>query len=134
LGVRSRRIETAISTDVSTLVIDGELVLEGMRRASMGRNTVFAILRGRGLQQLGQVSRLYMEPSGSFSLIKAAPARPGLAMIPRFDTELLTEARVEGHFACESCGHTVASAAPPEDQCDICHQNCWLPAVLKLER
>ena len=88
IGAAHRRIETLLSTDVSLLVRDGRFELKELSRAALPREKIYEAMRLRGLQHMGQISRLYMEPSGAFSFVLAQPARPGLSAIPEFDEEL----------------------------------------------
>lgn len=133
IGLRHRRIETAISTDVTPLIRGGELLIKGMGKTVVGRNKLFELLRLQGYQHLGQVSRAFLEPSGSLSVIPAETWRPGLSVLPEFDERLRDEAAVEGHFACGCCGRVVASEVRPEAACESCDQHAWTRAVLELE-
>ncbi|MGI4813285.1 MAG: YetF domain-containing protein [Janthinobacterium lividum] len=133
LGVRHRRVETAISTDIAVLVRDGRLMLKNMRHTVMGRNKVFELLRMHGFQHLGQIRRAYLEPSGSFSVVASVPTRPGLSVIPAFDTELQEQAEVPGYFACEACGNTVTREQSPDFACADCGAKAWRVAVGDLE-
>ena len=133
-GVRHRRLETLISTDLTTLVRDGVLQLDGMHQTNVGRKKVFELLRLAGYQHLGQIARAYMEPSGSMSIVRAGEHRPGLSVIPDFDGELVAEAQAQGHFACRRCGNTLAVAERPDGPCPVCAARAWLPAVHQLDR
>jgi uncharacterized membrane protein YcaP (DUF421 family) len=102
--------KTLILTDVTLLARDGRLEHAELIRAAMPREKVFEALRISGRQHLGQISRMYMEPSGNFSFIEARPARPGLSVLPAIDEELRTEQRVDGCSACMHCGNTANSS------------------------
>ncbi|NYE22413.1 DUF421 domain-containing protein [Pigmentiphaga litoralis] len=133
IGLRHRRIEMAISTDVAPLVREGELLIDGMAKTVVGRNKLFELLRLQGFQHLGQISRAFLEPSGSLSVVPAEACRPGLSVLPEFDTPLLHEARVDGQWACGCCGRLIASDPAPVSDCPSCHQHTWTPAVLELK-
>lgn len=81
-GSTHRRVETLVSTDVSLLASDGRLNPSELARTAMPREKVYEAMRIRGWQHLGQISRLYMGPSGSFSFIPARPSKPGCPCCP----------------------------------------------------
>lgn len=72
-GITHRRVETMISTDVTLLAREGRLEHAELARAAMPREKVYEAMRLAGWQHLGQISRLYMEPSGAFSFIPRGP-------------------------------------------------------------
>ncbi|WP_244818058.1 DUF421 domain-containing protein [Caballeronia sp. Lep1P3] len=133
-GITHRRVETMVSTDVTLLAREGRLELSELARAAMPHEKVFEAMRLAGWQHLGQVSRLYMEPSGAFSFIPARPAKPGLSVLPAFDDELREEARVDGCAACTRCGDTVQSARAGDSHCEHCGSRDWTYAVTEVER
>jgi len=131
-GIKERRVELATSGHVSALITDGKLDLKGMRECLIPREKIFAVLRGLGIQQLGQVARLYIEASGDFSLVRAAPTRPGLSIIPSVDAELWREAALPGHFSCIRCAHTLPAKRIPDAPCPNCTNRDWTPAACEL--
>jgi uncharacterized membrane protein YcaP (DUF421 family) len=134
-GVRHRQFETTVSTDVTTLVRDGVLQLLGMSQANIGRKKVFETLRLNGYQHLGEVSRVYMEPSGSMSIIRSGDDhRPGLSVIPELDADLVAEAQANGYFSCTCCGSTKKSAERPTRRCELCGTGRWLPSIHQLDK
>jgi uncharacterized membrane protein YcaP (DUF421 family) len=132
-GVRHRRIETAIATDVSVLIRDGRISLDTMRAAALGQDQVFALLRIAGLQHLGQVSRAYMEPSGKLTIVRAGARRPGLSVLPDFERALRDEAQSPGCYACSECGHTTDAQTAPRAPCAHCGAHAWVGAVGELK-
>lgn len=134
VGAAHRRIETMISTDVSLLVHDGAFQLDELARAALPREKVYEAMRLRGLQHLGQLSRMYMEPSGAFSVVLAQPARPGLSVLPEFDDELRREACAPGWSACLNCGHAVRIARQEAGRCSECSSDTWVDAARELDQ
>jgi uncharacterized membrane protein YcaP (DUF421 family) len=131
-GATNRRFETFISTDVSLLVRDGQFEFAELARAAMPREKIYEALRLRGLQHLGQVSRLYMEPSGAFSVTLARAPRPGLSALPSFDDELRDEAHPPGWYACLNCGHVLQTEVQPKERCAVCAATRWTGAAQEL--
>ncbi|MDR5740792.1 MULTISPECIES: YetF domain-containing protein [unclassified Caballeronia] len=132
-GITNRRVETMVATDVTLLARDGRLDHAELVRTAMPREKIFEAMRIGGWQHLGQVSRLYMEPSGRFSFIPARPAKPGLSVLPAVDEELRAEARVDGWSACTHCGNTVGADGSAA-ACDNCGAREWTYAVSDVER
>lgn len=132
-GSTHRRFDTLLSTDVTLLASDGRLDHAELSRSGMPREKVFQAMRIKGWHHLGQVSRLYMEPSGSFSFIPARPARPGLSVLPVIDETLRAEGRVQGWSACIACGNTIETEDPNGQRCDRCGSQDWTYAVTEVE-
>lgn len=63
----------------SSLVVDGEIDQRALRREFMRRDELMAQLRLRGITDVGEVARAYLEPNGMVSVIRmdeAAVADP----------------------------------------------------------
>jgi uncharacterized membrane protein YcaP (DUF421 family) len=104
VGVRHRRVQTLVSGDVALLVSAGSLQLDAMRANAISRETIFSRLRGAGVLNLGAIEALYLEPSGSFSMLRKHTPRPGMSLVPAFDTELRWQLEV-AQGICAQCGH-----------------------------
>jgi len=124
LSFRKRKIELLTQGDLETLVNEGVLDLNAMKRVGLSQERVFAALRQVGLCHLGEVQRLYLETSGSFSVFRAPKAVPGLKAVPPGHPRLKVDPKI---FACGSCG-TVASQK--NDRCRTCGKCAWEDAVL----
>ena len=130
-GLKRRRVELLAVGDLTMLMRDGRMLLERMRETVLAREKVYAVLRGQGVQHLGQVERLYLESSGAFTLIRAREPRPGLSLIP--EPELRAEAAVPGHYVCVSCGNSKRARRRPGDACEHCEATDWTEAVEELD-
>ena len=62
-SVRSPRFEAVISGSVSTIIQQGEIQLDELKRAALSRERLFAMLRRRQVQHLGQLKKCI---SGAF--------------------------------------------------------------------
>jgi uncharacterized membrane protein YcaP (DUF421 family) len=129
VGIRNRRLQTRVSGDVALLFADGHLHLDALRSSAISRETVFGQVRTCGYVHLGQVSRIYIEPSGAFSIVPSAPIEPGLPVVPETDIALLNLMRQHGR-ACTSCG---ARATSFGRACSVCGKQDWAPARLAPE-
>src|SRR5215218_4576119 len=126
---KSRKVELLSQGDVSVLLKDGRLLPEGMEAEHLSPEKIFASLRAQGVEHLGQLRRVYLEPSGDLSLIKYKRQRPGLLIIPESDSSHGRYERAEDHYACSNCGNVVASDHEPLDYCEYCGEPRWTEAV-----
>jgi hypothetical protein len=121
--LRSTRFEHLVQGEAATLVSDGRIDLMALRQNSISRDLLYATLRSAGISQLGAVERVYLEPQGSFTTLQASPERPGLSIIPDWDTDFDAERRPSGAEVCESCG-----APRHGERCGECGSTAWAPA------
>ncbi len=129
LTYRFPKTEDTTEGSMSTLVTDGVMQLQEMKKTRISAEQLFSQLRGGGIRQLGAVRRLYMEANGSFTVIKNEEPVPGLAVIPAWDSELLARFRkVEEAQVCKICGTPVIL---PGGACKTCGSTAFTPAVLE---
>lgn len=127
---RSKRFERISQGELGLLVADGCIQCETMKKATLSQERLFAQLRSAGIEHLGQVQRVYMEPNGAFTIIQQPESQPGLTLIPSWDQEMLGEQKqVEDTFACRACGNLAQAATPPAAPCQRCGHDAWTPAV-----
>jgi len=132
-SVRYPRFEAAISGTVSTIVFKGELQLPELRRAALSRERLFAMLRKRQVQHLGQLEQVYLEPSGDLSVIFAERSRAGLSILPKIDSQLRDAAAVATAVSCISCGRTEPDVHRQRGACANCSSDTWILAATDLE-
>jgi uncharacterized membrane protein YcaP (DUF421 family) len=129
LGARSEAVETLTQGRSSIFVKNGRILRHELEQAGISNEQLFATLRARGIAQLGELRRVYFEPDGEYSLVRAVPPAPGLTVQPASDRALQERLpRCEGLVACERCGHVVAAANAPE-RCEHCQASGWSAAV-----
>ncbi len=127
---KSRRAELTLQGDVATVVADGCLELNELRRAVLSRERLFSALRQQGLVHLGQVKRAYLEADGHFSIYQDPDPPPGLCLFPAADTEWFEQRQgVADQHACRSCGNVVHHAGGQPAACGRCGAGFWSPAV-----
>jgi uncharacterized membrane protein YcaP (DUF421 family) len=131
LSFKSRRIELLTQGDIVTLVTDGIMSLSAMRGVGLSHERVFAALRERGVLHLGQLARVYIETSGSFSVYEQSEPRPGLAIVPAGHPGLNA---IEGSLVCAICGTVMKTeerrAKEELAPCPTCSRRAWAPPVL----
>jgi uncharacterized membrane protein YcaP (DUF421 family) len=131
LTFRSRRFDALANGNAEVLIHDGRLQLQALHRNAISRERVFAELRSHGLLQLGAVERLYIEPDGSFSLVRGPDGRPGLSIVPAWDPTLADEQTRDPRMrACACCGALRSKEDRDDERCADCHKQDWKPAVV----
>ncbi|HJR22179.1 MAG TPA: YetF domain-containing protein, partial [Dongiaceae bacterium] len=87
LSNRSELAEKFLEGQPCCVVEDGVLNLESIDQERFSREELFMLLREKGVSQLGQVRRAYVEPSGGVSAFRFPDdhAKPGLPIIPPYD-------------------------------------------------
>lgn len=140
MGTRSEKFEQLSQGDISTLVAT-VLRLEALENSALARERVFAQIRLQGLSSLGQVRRLYLEPSGQFTVGAVSDQAnqenqkkvPGLSIVPAWDEEMVkAQQKAAGVKACAACGRVEAAAenvVTRAERC-VCGAADWRPAVL----
>lgn len=122
---KSNRFEHRVLGHTSTLVKGGELILEEMVRSRLPQDRIFSEIRAAGLKHLGQVSRLYFEANGTFSLVENPTPHPGLTVVPETDADLRALQKKEAQQVCTVCGR------PQEGlpECGNCRSTVFTAAV-----
>ncbi|MCC9167260.1 DUF421 domain-containing protein [Pontibacter harenae] len=129
-SAKDTSFESTVLDDMDIVVKDGVLHLETMERTKLTRERLFAELRSEEIGNLGKAQRVYLEANGSFTVYKFNNPKPGLSIIPRWDTEFFQEQSIaEDAFACCSCGDVVLSENRPKLPCTRCGSSDWAQAV-----
>lgn len=132
-GMRSRKADQLMAGRPVVAVSDGQLHLDVLKSTVLSREKLFSLLRLRGVQQLGQLSRVYIEPSGALTLVWSDTPRPGLAIIPEQEQALHEAMRAKREVVCSACGRLEQSESAAEQPCRGCRAQRWQPAAVSLE-
>lgn len=128
-GIRSARVEELTQGRISTLLKDGVMDLEEMRRCRISKQQLFAELRSKGIFHLGELGRVYLEACGLFSTVKMHTPVAGLPTLPPGDNKVISLMRYTGDMACKNCGLLIAHE-PILRKCPHCGANSWTQAVI----
>ena len=129
-AARSQPFEAVSQGDKSTLIRNSVLQLKNMKDSRVTHELLFAQLRSGGLLHLGHVKRMYMEANGAFTLIEEEKPRPGLSVLPDWDTEFKDQQeKAPGENVCHYCGNSQPKPGTPSDVCDNCGRSEWVPAL-----
>lgn len=135
---RSEVVERFVESQPSLFVRDGVVQIGALRQEHFARNELFETLREEGVEQLGQVRRAYLEPSGRVSvwLYERDSIRTGLPLLPTGDPDCVDPAAPgmvaaeTGDYACYACGEVIrAEVGTVFPECVAC--GCgegWVPA------
>ena len=110
--------ESLIQGSVNTLVEEGVMKMEEMKKTRITRERLFAQLRSAGLTHLGRVKRVYFEANGSFTTIVNTQPSPGLSILPEVDPDFIREQPVaHGVWVCALCGQHDGHKGDPCPNC-----------------
>ena len=135
LGFMNSKFEDLSQGKSSLLLKNGVLQIDGMEKARISRQQLFAELRQRHIFNLGTLDRIYLEACGLFSVFKASEPRPGLPIYPPDDQDIIktiNEASTDAPrqvplFACVSCG--LVKAQDHITPCENCEHTAFIHAV-----
>jgi len=113
---RYEKFERQSQGRADTLVRNGVLCMQTIRKTTLTRERIFAQLRSMQIVHLGQVKRLYLEANGSFTLIRSRQEQPGLAILPEYDPDFLARFAQSAQLVCATCGQE----SRQEGQCENC--------------
>jgi len=130
LGLISHKMENFIQGRERLLIKNGVMVMDQLRTMKISREQMAAVLRNKGIYNLGEVSRVYIEACGLFSVYKTAKAKPGLELLPPQDDAARSELYVNsGVYVCWQCGKTASQLTETNHPCNNCGANEWTAAV-----
>jgi uncharacterized membrane protein YcaP (DUF421 family) len=133
ISTKNQKFENATQGDLDTLVEDGVMRLNIMKRVRITRERLFAQMRSENLTHLGKVKRVYMEANGTFSIVANEEKQPGLLVLPDWDKGFIDE-KVDwtNVSICKECGEEKPNASNNGDvKCKNCGANAWTKAVLE---
>jgi len=131
LSCKSSRIGRIVYGGMSTLVKDGILQADTMRKEGITKDQLFAQLRHKGINQLGEVDRVYLEAHGVFSIFRSRSPKPGLSTLPEKDDAYLSAQQREGGMrACCYCGAAEKKKNRQSDECPHCRHRRWTQAII----
>jgi len=128
---RSSKAEKLLLDQISTMVIDGRLLVKEMKKSRITRERLFAALRLKGITNLGIVERVYFEAKGVFSIITYADGAPrqGLCILPDNDKDFRDEMQYDAQAAaCRSCGNVISNNDTAK-KCSNCGAKEWEMAI-----
>ncbi|MBE7170592.1 MAG: DUF421 domain-containing protein [Williamsia sp.] len=137
LSIKSKKVEDVTQGEFDTLIEDGIMDLDTMKKCSITRERLFSELRSLQVSHLGHVKRLYMEAGGAFTFVPNEQAFPGLLVLPGWDKDFLDD-QIEwtNTTICKECGERkMQSIVISDDQvtCTNCGAREWTRSVVDKE-
>lgn len=132
---KNRKIEVLTQGKISLVIKNGVIDPDKLKELRISQGQLFAVLRNKGVRQLGEVKRLYSEADGHFSLYKLAEPKPGLSVLPRTE-EALPEKKdtMPNHQVCAYCGYSVMQTDHIDRSCSNCSTEKWVNATHRLKK
>ncbi|MCF0057062.1 DUF421 domain-containing protein [Dyadobacter sp. CY356] len=123
---KSRKLEKLNHGEIVMIVKDGIMMLDEMKHIKLSRQQLFAALRTEGIQNLGQVDRVYLESFGIFSIYKSKDSKAGLDIFPPDDEEIKAFSGTDKYhqLVCTSCGN-VDRVEVKVKPCPVCSAEKW---------
>jgi uncharacterized membrane protein YcaP (DUF421 family) len=125
---RNQKFEELSQDDLDILVENSVLNIPLMKKTRITRERLFAQLRSEGITNLGAVRRLYFEANGTFSLIKNTHPKPGLCILPDWDSDFIEELEMREELFCLNCGNQ-KNPGREEEECPKCGDSVWKNGV-----
>lgn len=127
---KSPKTESLTQGKMSVLVKDGVMDLEVMTQTGISKQDLFSALREKEYYNLAKAKRVYFEACGMFNIYEEKDKRPGLAVYPSDEPELLSyQPQDHDHIACKNCGF-VTDTENEEKKCQHCGEKQWMVAIL----
>jgi uncharacterized membrane protein YcaP (DUF421 family) len=138
LSTKSEKFESLAHGDLDTLVFDGVLNLDIMKKVRITRERLFAQLRSEKLTQLGAIKRVYMEAGGTFTVIAEEEPKPGLMLIPSWDEDFIKDTLMTTEVTiCLECGEQkpkIGNNGNGKTKCRNCGADDWTQAVVETKK
>lgn len=131
---KNEYVEQLTQGDVDVLIEDMVMQTRNMKKTRISRERLFAELRSEKMSHLGMVKRVYLEADGHFSIIKNEDVKPGLVVLPEWDTEFIQEkVKATDVMVCSNCGNHKPNNTPASEQtnCPNCGKSEWTNAVVE---
>lgn len=125
---RNQKFEDLSQDHLDILLEDSVLNIPIMKRTRVTRERLFAQLRSEGITNLGAVKRVYFEANGAFSLIRNTDPKPGLCILPDWDSDFIDELERREELFCLNCGNQKDNQQG-EEECPRCGESTWKNGV-----
>ncbi|MRX48145.1 DUF421 domain-containing protein [Pedobacter puniceum] len=129
-ALKFKKFEHWIEGKPAYLIVDGEFVIERMKKEDIAVDEFYAELRMEHIDHLGQVKLAILEVSGDISVFfyKNEDVKYGLPILPQEVRNPVKKIIRKGLFACVSCGKVHELEIASEVICSKCGKNKWIEA------
>lgn len=117
---RWRTAKTVIDGQPMRLLTEGVILCDGISARQIGTAELTEMLRLRGVQNLGSLSGVWMEPSGQLSIFPAETPAPGLQIVPPLEEQPPAPPAPHETPCCRNCGSTSVETDTVGGSCANC--------------
>lgn len=130
---KSKKFEKLIEGETVCLIADGKFCIDDFDKEDLGQDEFFAELRTKGVSQIGQVERSYLEISGEVSVFfyDDTKVKPGLPILPHEFCDKFKVVPKGDVYACTFCGNTIELMANAQHECEECKRSEWVKASVR---
>ena len=127
---KSKRFETFIEGKTHCIIEDGQFSIQSFEKEDLAQDEVFAELRLRSIEHLGQVRNAYIETNGAISVFfyEDEDVKYGLPIRPQLFAMKSTNIPKTGIYACTFCANT-QKLEPTAAKCSVCGRDEWVEAI-----
>ena len=132
---RHKPLEKIMEGEPNLVVDNGIVIRDALKKENLSHEDLFRVLRGKDVQQLGEIHKAFFETSGQITVWFHSPkkVRRGLSIIPENeipDSAIVTPGQVAEtacDYSCMHCGYTIQLAKDtPIEKCPNCQYDKWL--------
>lgn len=135
---RNKKLEVFMEGKPDLLIDNGIINCEQLKKNKLSHEDLFRFLRGKEVENFGEVNKAYFETSGLVSVIFHASknVKPGLSVLPCDNpgSQLFTSNKhipEDGYYSCGVCGSTQQlETSSTFNTCKNCKSMLWSKSVL----
>lgn len=130
LSDKNKTLRDTIEGKPVYIVQDGRILSDNFDKEDLGHDELFSELRQVGIEQLGQVRLVILEPSGQLSIFQYddTDVKPGLPIMPHLLSQQIPAPKTPGNYACTNCGHVQVADGIKRPVCGRCGKQSWIKA------
>ena len=130
-----RPLERIMEGEPNLVVNNGIVIVDALKKENLSHEDLFRVLRGKDVQQLGEINKAFFETSGQITVWFHSPKniRKGLSILPENEipeTAIYTSGQVADaacDYSCMQCGYTLQIAVGVLlEACPSCNCEKWL--------
>lgn len=132
---RHKPLEKIMEGEPNLIVDNGIVIMDALKKENLSHEDLFRVLRGKDVQQLGEINKAFFETSGQITVWFHSPkkVRKGLSIMPENEiprSAIYTAGQVAEtacDYSCMYCGHTVQlTTGMNVENCPNCCNDKWL--------
>lgn len=131
LITRFDKIEILFEGKPIYIIREGRFNKDVVGKMQLGSDELFAELRNKSIDHLGQIKTAILETNGSLSILYFSKdaVLPGLPIWPEPYSKKAKMISEEGLYACSKCGVTEVMAPARTQICIICKNDEWVETL-----